>query len=98
MFKFHQKYIGRKYDNCALSCYLQAQIFQFKKLKQMMSMKTFVKTRICLILVNIQKIQSLFDLANNKGIAKMKDEVKGKMISGFLGLNSNMYSLVIVNN
>ena len=64
----------------------------------MMSMKTFVKTRICLILVNIQKIQSLFDLVNNKGIAKMKNEVKGKMISGFLGLNSNMYSLVIVNN
>ena len=63
-----------------------------------MSMKTFVKTRICLILVNIQKIQSLFDLVNNKGIAKMKDEVKGKMISGFFGLNSNMYSLVIVNN
>ena len=28
----------------------------------------------------------------------MKDEVKGKIINKFVGLNSKMYSLVIVNN
>ena len=39
-----------------------------------------------------------FDLDNKKVIGKMKDEVKGKMISEFVGLKSKIYSLVIVNN
>ena len=30
-------------------------------------------------------------------IGKMKDEVKGKIIGEFVGIKSNMYSLVIVN-
>ena len=28
----------------------------------------------------------------------MKDEFKGKVISGFIGLNSKMYSLIDVDN
>ena len=35
---------------------------------------------------------------NKKMIGKMKDEVKGKMISEFFGLKSKMYSLVIAND
>ena len=56
-----------------------------------------MKIRIYLILVTIQKIQFL-DPVNKKVIVKMKDEVKGKIISEFVGLKSKMYSLVIVNN
>ena len=33
-----------------------------------------------------------------KSNGKMKDEVKGKIISEFVGLKSNIYSSVIVNN
>ena len=68
------------------------------KLKQMMFMETFMKIKICLISVTIWKIQNFFDPVNKKVIGKMKDEVKGKIISELVGLKSKMYSLVIVNN
>ena len=60
-------------------------------------MKSFIKIEICLILVYIHKIQSFFDSANRKVIGKMKDEFIGKMINGFIGLKSKMYSLVSVD-
>ena len=37
------------------------------------------------------------DPANKNVIGKMKDELKGKIIGEFVGIKSNMYSLVIVN-
>ena len=36
----------------------------------------------------------LFDPVNKKVIGKMKDEFKGKVINGFIGLKSKMYSLI----
>ena len=44
------------------------------------------------------KDSKFFDLVNKKVIGKMKDEVKGKMISEFVGLKSKMYSLVVVGS
>ena len=38
------------------------------------------------------------DPVNKTVIGKMKDEVKGKIISEFVGLKSKMYSLVLVNS
>ena len=60
-------------------------------------MKSFIKIEICLILVYIHKIQSFFDSVNRKVIGKIKDEFIGKMINGFIGLKSKMYSLVSVD-
>ena len=60
-------------------------------------MKSFIKIEICLILVYIHKIQSFLDSANRKVIGKIKDEFIGKMINGFIGLKSKMYSLVSVD-
>ena len=61
-------------------------------------MKIFMKIRICLILVTIQKIQNIFDPVNNKVIGNMKNKVKGKTINEFGGLKSKMYSLVVVGS
>ena len=44
------------------------------------------------------KDSKFFDLVNKKVIGKMKDEVKGKMISEFVGCKSKMYSLVVVGS
>ena len=38
-----------------------------------------------------------FDPANKKVIDKIKDEFKGKIINGFIGLKSKMYSLINVD-
>ena len=57
-----------------LSSYLQTQIINLMKLKQMMLMKIFMKTKTCLILVTIHT--KFFDSVNNKVIGKIKDEVK----------------------
>ena len=46
----------------------------------------------------IYKIESFFILLIKKVIGKMKYEVKGKIISKFVGLESKMYSLHDVEN
>ena len=47
---------------------------------------------------NYPEDSNIFDLVNKTVIGKMKDEVKRKIISEFVGLKSKMYSVVIVNN
>ena len=44
------------------------------------------------------KDSKFFDPANKKVIGKMKDKVKGKIISEFVGLKSKMYSLIVVGS
>ena len=44
------------------------------------------------------KDSKLFDPVNKKVIRKMKDEVKRKIISEFVGLKSKIYSLVVVDS
>ena len=67
------------------------------KSKEMVFMKIFLKIRICLILVIIQKTE-IFLILSKKNIAKMKDEFKGKTISEFVGLKSKMHFLIDVDN
>ena len=40
----------------------------------------------------------LFDLANKNVIGKMKDESKEKIISEFVGLKPNIFSLIYLDN
>ena len=44
--------------------------------------------------MTIHKIQSFLILSIKKVIGDMKDEFTGKIISEFVGLKSNMYSLL----
>ena len=55
----------------------------------MMCIKIFTKRKVYLILV--------IDPVKKKLIGKMKNEVKGEIISEFVGLRSKMYSLIDVD-
>ena len=46
---------------------------------------------------NYPQDSKFFDPANKKVIGKLKDELKGKIISEFIGLKSKMYSLIAVD-
>ena len=49
--------------------------------------------------VNSTELHSkFFDFTNEKVIGKMKDDFKGKIISEFVGLKSEMYSLINVDD
>ena len=79
------------------SC-LQTQTASLMKLKQIIFMKIEdMKIKICLILVIIHKIQS-FLILPTKAIGRMKDEFRGKIISEFIGLKQEMYSLIVADN
>ena len=83
--KFHYKYIGTKYDNCAklfqfMNNLAQLQTVQFMKLKQMIFIKNLMKIRICLILVILTEDSNFFYPLNKKVFGKMKDEVKATLI------------------
>ena len=69
MYEFHYKYIGKDII-IVLSCYLQTQIVWLMKLKQMILMKIFIKTRTCLILVTVQKIQNFLTLSIRKSLVE----------------------------
>ena len=55
-------------------------------------MKNFLSEKICLTLVNIQKIQRFLMRLIKKVIGKMKDEFDGVTVIEFAGLKSKMYS------
>ena len=58
-------------------------------------MKTFMKIRICLILVTTQK--NLFYPVNRKVVDELNDEIKEKIICEFVQLKLKI-SLLIINN
>ena len=47
---------------------------------------------------NFSLNSKLFDTVNKKVIGKMKDELKGKIISEYVGLKSKMYSLTSIDD
>ena len=66
------------------------------KLRQMMFMKIFKKTGVCLIFVIILKIHDFMILSIKKWLVKWKMKL-GERISEFVGLKLNMYSLVMID-
>ena len=61
-----------------------------------MFIKIFIKIKVCLNLVIDHEIQSFLILLIKKVIGKMKDELKGKIISEFVALKSKKYSWIEV--
>ena len=61
-------------------------------------MKISINTKICFYFSGYPLHSKFLDPVNKKAIGKMKDEFKRKLISGFIGLKSKMYSLISVDD
>ena len=70
---------------------LQTQIVYFMKLKQMMVQEDFYENKNLFDYSDCPQDSIFLDRANKNLIGKMKDEVKGKVISEFVGLKSKIY-------
>ena len=91
MFKFHYKFIKRKYNDKLLFADTDSLVYD---IKTEYVYEDFYKIKICLILVIIHE---LFDPANKKVMGTMKDRWKGKIINESVGLKTKIFSLVSVD-
>ena len=97
MYEFHYKHIGTKYDNCGKLLFTDTDSLAYE-IETVDVYENFHKNKSLFDFSDYPEDSKFFDPVNKKVIGKMKDEVKGKIISEFVGLKSKMYSLVIVNN
>ena len=77
-----------------LSCFLQTEDSLVYEIETVDIYKDFYKDKICLLST---RFKSFWSCQKKKGIGKMKDEFKGKIISEFVGLKSRMYLLIDVD-
>ena len=95
MYEFHYKYIKRKYDAKLLFTDTDSLVYEIKTEDVY---ENFSEDKRLFDFSNYPEDSKFFDSVNKKVIGKMKDEFKGKIISGFVGLKSKMYSLNDVDN
>ena len=62
-----------------------------------MLMKNFFKEKHLFDFSNYPKDSTFFDEDNKKAIGQMKDMSEGKIIDGFVGLKSKMYSIKTID-
>ena len=62
-----------------------------------MLMKNFLKEKHLFDFSNYPKDSTFFDEDNKKAIGQMKDMSEGKIIDGFVGLKSKMYSIKTID-
>ena len=99
MFEFHYKYIKSKIDARLLLTDTDSLVYEIKTKSvyedfyRDKSLFDFSDYFLVTILVT-----KLFDPVNKKVIGKLKDEVKGRIISEFIGLKSKMHSLISVDD
>ena len=97
MYEFHYKYIGIKYDNSTKLLFTDTDSPVYE-IETDDVYEDLYENKNLLDFSDYLEDSKFFDSVNKKVIDKMKDEVKGKIISEFVGLESKMYSLVISNN
>ena len=67
------------------------------KLKQVMFFEDFYENKYLVDFTNYSEDSRFFDPVNKKVIDRIKDELKGKIMSEFVGLKSKIYSLIAVD-
>ena len=97
MYEFHYKCIGTKYDNCDNLLFTDTDSLVYE-IETDNVYEDFYGNKNLFDFSDHPEDSKVFDPVNKKVIGKIKDEVKGKIISEFVLLKSKMYSLVIVDN
>ena len=95
IYKFHYKYIGKIYDNSAKLLFRDTYSLVYKIKTNFY--EDFFEDKNLLDFSDYSKDLIFFDRVCEKVIDKMKDEVKGKIISEVVGLKPKMYSLIVVD-
>ena len=95
MYEFHYKYIGSKFDAKLLFTDTDSLVDEIKTGDVY---KDFYQDKNLSDFSDHSLNSKFFDPVNKKIIGKMKDEFKRKIISEFVGLKSNMYLLISVDD
>ena len=91
MYEFHYKYIKSKFDAKLLFTDKDSLVYEIKTEDVY---ENFYQDKNLFNFREYPLDSKLFDPDNKKLIGKKKDEFKGRIISEFVGLKSNMYSLI----
>ena len=91
-YEFHYKYIQQKYDNSAISLFTDTDSL-VQEIETDDVYEDFYEKKNLFDFSDYPKDSNFFNPVFKKVIGKMKDEIKGKIISEYVGLNSKMYSL-----
>ena len=91
MYKFHYEYIQYKFNTRLLFTDIDSLVYEIKKVD---AYEDFYQDKDLFDFSEYSSNSKFFDPVNKKVIGKMKDEFKGNIISGFVGLKSKMYSLI----
>ena len=97
MHEFSYKYIGTKHNNSAKLLFTDTGSLVYE-IHRKDVYKDFYENKNLLDFSDFPQNSKFFDAVNKKVIGKMKDEVKGKTISEFVGLTSKMCSLIAVGS
>ena len=97
MYEFHYNYVKTKCKNCGKLLFTDTDSLVYEIGKNDVY-EDFYEDKDLFDFSDYQKDSKLFDPVNKNVVGKMKDELKGKIISDFIGLKSKMYSLIKVDN
>ena len=96
MYKFHYKDMETKYDNCVKLLFTDTDSLVYE-IEADNVYEDFHENKNLHDFSDYPEDSKIFYPVNKKVIGKMKDEVKEKKMSGFVGLKSKMCFLFIVN-
>ena len=92
MYEFHYKYVKNKFDAKLLFTDTDSLVYEIK------TEDVYEDFYLDKDFSDYPLRSKFLDPVNKKVLGKMKDELKGKIISEFAGLKSKMYSLISVDN
>ena len=95
MYEFHYKYIKNKFDAKLLFTDADSLAYEIKTENVY---EDFYLDKDLFAFSDYPLHSKFSDPVNKKVIGKMKEEVKGKIISEFAGLKSKMYSLISIDD